>query len=160
MSVQDSIKKTYPKVVRSRVMGLLRSGDRLLMVKHSGLNKADELWLPPGGGVDFGETMTSALKKEFYEECGLNISIKDFLFSYEFISNDFHAIEHFFEVIQTGGELKKGYDPELGTNQIIEAVGFVSFEELKNMPNGYVHEIFDAVDSLDQLFEKRGIFKL
>jgi 8-oxo-dGTP diphosphatase len=55
---------------RIRVAGLLRRGDAVLLCNH----RKGELsyWLLPGGGVEEGETMEEALRRELAEECGLS----------------------------------------------------------------------------------------
>jgi ADP-ribose pyrophosphatase YjhB (NUDIX family) len=47
----------------------LRRGDAVLLCNH---RKGDQsYWLLPGGGVEEGETMEQALRRELAEECGL-----------------------------------------------------------------------------------------
>ena len=55
---------------RIRVCGLLTKGERLLLLRHEKHGRA--YWLLPGGGVEHGETLEGALKRELAEECGLD----------------------------------------------------------------------------------------
>ena len=49
------------------------SGDRFLMV----FNKKRNGWEMPGGGIEEGESVEVAAKREFLEEAGYNIEILD-----------------------------------------------------------------------------------
>jgi 8-oxo-dGTP pyrophosphatase MutT (NUDIX family) len=56
-----------PKTFGSRVV--LRSGDEVLLVKHTG----GELWVFPGGGRKKNETPKDCARREIKEELGINI---------------------------------------------------------------------------------------
>ena len=105
----------YGNKVRLRVCGLCWQGDSLLLVKHKMGDKG--LWAPPGGGIEYGESVDYALKREFLEETGLKIAVNKFLFGCEFIKKPLHAVELFFDVEKVAGVLRGGYDREF---QLIE----------------------------------------
>jgi ADP-ribose pyrophosphatase YjhB (NUDIX family) len=54
---------------RLRVAALILARDRVLLVRQEKDGRA--YWLLPGGGVEPGETMEAALRRELVEECGL-----------------------------------------------------------------------------------------
>lgn len=54
---------------RLRVSALLRRGNRLLLCRHE--KGGRQYWLLPGGGVDAGETLIRALRRELAEELGI-----------------------------------------------------------------------------------------
>jgi ADP-ribose pyrophosphatase YjhB (NUDIX family) len=59
--------------IRVRVAGiLLNSKNELLLVNHK--KNGRSYWLLPGGGVEFGEDFSQALKREFMEELSLELS--------------------------------------------------------------------------------------
>ncbi|MEN7549021.1 NUDIX domain-containing protein [Rapidithrix thailandica] len=156
---EKSIITTFGHRLRSRVCGICTQGSQVLMVKHAYPGKEGYFWAPPGGGVQFGESSARALEREFLEEAGYNIAVKDFLFVNEFMEKPLHAVELFFSVEITGGELKQGIDPEMKANeQIIQKVAFLSFQEIKALPEVAVHNIFHHCQSLEELLTMRGYF--
>ena len=54
---------------RIRVSALLHRGDRILLCRHEKPGK--EYWLLPGGGVNSGESLVDALRRELLEEVGI-----------------------------------------------------------------------------------------
>ncbi|HZT45848.1 MAG TPA: NUDIX domain-containing protein [Gaiellaceae bacterium] len=56
---------------RIRVSAVLRWQDRILLCRHEKPGRG-EYWLLPGGGVNSGESLTDALRRELREEVGIN----------------------------------------------------------------------------------------
>lgn len=54
---------------RIRVSALLKRRGKILLCRHE--TAGGEHWLLPGGGVNSGETLLSALRRELAEECNL-----------------------------------------------------------------------------------------
>ena len=54
---------------RIRVAALIRRGDSVLLCNHTKHGRS--YWLPPGGGVEEGESLHEALLRELDEECSL-----------------------------------------------------------------------------------------
>jgi 8-oxo-dGTP diphosphatase len=154
--MNHEVAKMYGNRVRARVCGLCWKDDSLLMVNHSGLNNSD-FWAPPGGGIEFGQTIHACLVGEFQEETGLKIIVKNFVFGCEFIHHPLHSIELFYNVEVMSGELKIGGDPEL---QIIQDVQYLTFLQLKNLPPDQVHGVFSRVASASELQGLTGFFSI
>jgi len=155
---QNPTENPFEGKVRVRVCGLLAENDQILLLKHDGIGPAGHLWSPPGGGVEFGESLESTLKKEFEEETNLRIEVKDYLFTNEFISKKHHAIELFFRVVRISGELKLGNDPELSPGeQILSEARFFSPAELDRLPASAIHSAFDAAGARDKIAELKGL---
>jgi 8-oxo-dGTP diphosphatase len=115
------------------------------------------LWSPPGGGMQFGESIPQALVREFYEETGLTVEAGDMLFVNEFIQPPLHAVELFFLIHHFSGILETGSDPEFSEgSQIIQDVRFMDISEIKALPASQVHGIFEGCTSLEDLLAIRG----
>lgn len=152
------IKNTFGNKVRVRVMGILEEDEKVLLLKHAGIGKEHVLWLPPGGGVDFGTSLEETLIKEFREETNLSISVENFMFIHEYIKGDLHAIEFFYRVSCDGGQVKLGSDPELrDEDQILADFAFFSKEELVKMPKTHLHGAFHASDPIKEFHGYSGI---
>ena len=150
-------KNIYGDRIRVRACGLCFYNNRILLVNHSLYGSGNSFWSPPGGGVEFGETAIEAVKREFKEETGLNVEVGEMLFMNEFIQPPLHAIEIFFKILSFDGELMKGTDPEFSNQkQIIREVRFLSFEEIKMLPDKSIHSIFKKIDSFDDILKLEG----
>lgn len=133
------LKKTLQHLegkIRVRVGGLLFDDPddptALVLVEHAGIWSDEPFWTPPGGGVEFGESLKEALIREVKEETGLDIEIGPLRYVLDFVRPPLHAVSFYFEclAIDGSGTLSTGTDPELEGNQLIRAVRLVSFEEL------------------------------
>jgi 8-oxo-dGTP diphosphatase len=154
--MKKEVAKVYGNKVRVRACGVCWDDDRLLMVNHHSITPTN-FWAPPGGGVEFGQSLDASLKKEFIEETGLNITPGQFLFGCEFIQQPIHSIELFYEVNTYSGHLRTGKDPEI---QIITEVRFLTPEEISNIPIPELHGIFRFIDSPADLKNLRGFFRI
>ncbi|WP_345250351.1 NUDIX hydrolase [Nibrella saemangeumensis] len=157
---REEVTKLYGNRLRLRVCGIYSEKDRLLMVRHRGIGPTDTFWCPPGGGAQFGENAHEALVREFKEETGLDIAVGELLFVNEFMQPPLHALELFFAVKATGGQIRQGSDPEMSLDgQIIEEVRLMSFEEIKSYPPEEVHTLFQRCRSIKDVFELTGYLK-
>jgi len=133
--MNQEIIKQYGNQLRIRVCGICLQEGKILLVNHSGMNESGEFWSPPGGGLQFGESIEECLKREFLEETNTVISVGNFLKINEFIKPPLHAIELFYEVKIVSGEINNGFDPEM-EEQIIKEVKWLSFPEVFDKEEG------------------------
>ncbi len=64
--------REYPDAPRVGVGGVIVEGSRILLVKRAKAPSAG-LWAIPGGGLELGETVPEAVRREVREETGLEI---------------------------------------------------------------------------------------
>ncbi len=139
----NRVHQQYGNRIRIRVCGICVQDGRILLLNHIGVRENSDFWCPPGGGLQFGETIEECLKREFLEETNTEISVGKFFTVNEFVSPPLHAIELFYEVKIISGIPKKGIDPEM-EEQIISDLRWFDFEDLKNIP---VHNVVFQVKS-------------
>ncbi len=155
----DKIISEYGNRLRVRVCGLCIENNSILLVNHQIGDGNSGFWSPPGGGMIFGQSAEENLKREFEEETGLIVEVSEFLFTLEFLNPPLHAIELYFRVEKTGGDLIIGRDPEMPDNdQIIRNVRFMNLNDLKIIKKDDVHQVFHNCTDLDAVMNMRGYF--
>lgn len=104
----------YGGKLRVRICGLLRRDDgALLCALHQGVGPLGRLWVPPGGGLQFGEKLEECLRREFLEETGLEVAVGELHSVHEFVRPPLHAVEIFYHLTTgTAPAPVLGTDPE------------------------------------------------
>lgn len=153
-NIKKEIENIFGNKLRLRVSGICIQDDSILLIKHLAIGKKGILWAPPGGGLQFGETITETVKREFLEETGLLIEVGELIMVNEYLESPLHAIELFFKVIINSGVLKKGSDPEMSPeNQIISEIKFIPFEELALLESGTLHSMFKTYKKVSDFLQ-------
>lgn len=110
------------------------SDDALLMVHLRAPTRHQPFWSVPGGGLQHGEKLEDAVRREFLEETGLVISTGPLMYVSEFIQHPFHAVEFYFRCYREAGELITGHDPEFEPHrQIILDTDFIPLDRLSDL---------------------------
>jgi 8-oxo-dGTP diphosphatase len=111
------------KMIRVRVAGVIIRDNRILLIAHK--KNGDEYWLPPGGGIDYGESAEEALVREMKEELSLDVMVKDLVFSCDSIepTGNRHILNLFFACESEG-------QPVLGKDKILSRFGYFNADEL------------------------------
>lgn len=112
---------------RIRAAGILIKEGKILLIRHQ--KNDDTYWLLPGGGVDYGETMEESLKREFLEECNIDVEVKEMIFVSQGIApnKSRHIVHMNFVVEYINGELR------VGDEGILKEVCYLSLEELETI---------------------------
>jgi ADP-ribose pyrophosphatase YjhB (NUDIX family) len=139
----------HPKV---RVGFLIIEEGRLLLVQHKKGGRS--YWLPPGGGLRWGETLQECAQREAEEELGVKIELLEPIILCDSISpeGNRHIIHLlFFAKILEGS-------PKARKDGVLEDAGFFGKEELEGMliyPAGIREKLFHLLKG-DRAFEYLG----
>jgi 8-oxo-dGTP diphosphatase len=129
---------------RIRVGALILVDGKVVLARH---RKGERTYyLLPGGGVDRGETLADALRREVAEETGLEIDVGPLLFVSDTIdpTGSRHVVNLTFRATRTGGELTgTPADPRV---EAVEAVDPASLGALDLRPP-FAEELLKALSS-------------
>lgn len=131
--------------VNLRVSALCIREGHVLLIEHKSFAPEDpdlpaSYWILPGGGVERGETLDEALKREMLEETGLECRVGNLLFIKELLypwpglpgqGSRHHSVSLGFHCTVTGGEMRTGRDPEFpDEQQVIIRTAWIPLREL------------------------------
>ncbi len=144
----------YENKIRVRVCGLIIKNNKILLVKHR--LKGSVFYGPPGGAVEFGEDLTTTLKRELHEETNIEVTSSNFQFITEYINPPLHAIEMFYHITKWNGIIKAGTDPENKHLNVIEGVKWFTLNELKKIKTTQTHHLFHNCNNLRDILALSG----
>jgi 8-oxo-dGTP diphosphatase len=131
MSVEGPFAGASPRLaVGAAVIDLDESEPRVLLVRRAKPPLAGS-WSLPGGRVELGESLESAVAREVAEESGLVVRVGPLIEVVEVIDPPYHYVILDYACLRTGGELCAGDDAsdvmlarvdELGHLGVTEAV--------------------------------------
>jgi ADP-ribose pyrophosphatase YjhB (NUDIX family) len=91
------MEKKMPKLI---VSGIAYNDGKVLLIQR-GKRPFEGSWSTVGGKVEYGEDLEEALRREFKEEVGVDISNIKFFRNYNFIGEDGDKQLHFLTVLYT-----------------------------------------------------------
>jgi len=95
--------------IRPKVVCILRRGASILLIRATDPEDNQSFLTPPGGGVQFGESLEQAIRRELHEELGVDVSEFERLGMLEnffrFDGQDEHELVYVFAVDATATSL-------------------------------------------------------
>lgn len=136
------------KEIRPVVLGIAKRGNKILVSKGYDKIKDNYFYRCLGGGIEFLETSEQALKREYKEELGIDISVGNFLglaeniFTYE--GKKAHELILFYDIQIEDKDIKDNYHI-IDDNCEVDAY-WIDIEEFKNKNKIlYPEKIFDYI---------------
>lgn len=122
---------------RIRAAALITDGEDILLVQHVHPETGEEWWVPPGGGVETEDaSLFDCVRREVFEETGLQVSLKNVVYLREFLDSENQArnLELFVEATGFSGELTIRHVQGSGPDEhFIKDVRWVPKAELDDM---------------------------
>lgn len=121
--------------MQERVRGILIDGYKITLLKR--VKGERVFYVFPGGGVEEGEDIEAALKREMMEELGVEVSVDKTLLQRINTRYEPDQMEYFIICKTEGGDLGTGHGPEFqpdshyeGTHESIQML----ISDMKDMP--------------------------
>mgnify|MGYP000066986195 CR=1 FL=1 len=125
---------SYRQQLRLRVCGILVIDGRILVARLHSPIVDKPIWTPPGGGLTFGESLAQGVRREFFQETGVEVSVGQLVHINEMIEPPFHAVEFYFEVHRESGEPALGHDPEHPADQqLLQDLQWIPIDKLPSL---------------------------
>lgn len=122
---------------------LVENEGKFLLGKRNKKN-ANNMWVIPGGGIDWGESAEDAAKREIKEEANLDVEIVRLISVREIIAveADYHAVVFFY--------LAKPLNSDLKPQDDISELKYFSIDEIKKL---------NTVKSVQEVLTDAGFWK-
>lgn len=112
---------------RVRVAVVIVQDGKMLLVEHG--HGGQHFWIPPGGGLEFQETLAECGAREMLEETGLEVRIGEFLFVAESIPSVVYPHE---VILHCRGEVLGG-ELSLGDDECLADIRWFDRSELQDL---------------------------
>lgn len=138
------------------VRGICVKNGKLFCVKNTGYltGKPSEFWCVPGGGVDDGEDLATALKREIKEELGIEAKVGNLLYIQEYFDKRLQKIylEFFYHILNDNDFNNIDLAKTTHGQEEIAELGFIDPSINLTLPKFLSHESFENL--VDQPIKK------
>ena len=116
---------------------VIDDNERMLVVKQH--HEGRDIWMVPGGSIEEGEYGIQAAVREIKEETGLDVRIDRFLWHVEEVSERGQRFVSIYLAFPEDPSAVPclGTDPELGEEQVLREVRYMTREEIAGLENFY-----------------------
>lgn len=133
---------------RIAVRGIALYKDKLLCVRlkpyTENLKRDHSFWCLPGGGLEDGETLLEAIKREMIEETGVQPIVGNLLYVHQFRQGLKEYLEFFFHIINSRDYLNIDLADTTHGPIEIEEIGFIDVTKARVLPQFLATEPLNA----------------
>ena len=122
----------------SRVRGILIESNEIILIKR--VKPTENYYVFPGGGVEEGESLEEALRREMKEELGVEIQVGKLLVEQTLETKKGLQTEYFYYCTMSGGVVGTGEGPEFqpgneyeGTHEAVR-IPLADLKEIRLLP--------------------------
>lgn len=88
--------------------------DRVLLIQHRDRLSDRRYWVPPGGGLEPGESEEDCVRREVHEETHLDVEVRGLLLVVAHAEGEVYRQSKTYLCRVVGGEPRPGFEPEHG----------------------------------------------
>lgn len=119
--------------------GIIEHGGKFLLVRNI---VSPDFWCLPGGGIEQGEDVLSAIKRELIEETGIEPVIGNLLYVHQIQNENGYGTPEFFFYIKNGSEyLNLDINKTTHGQAELAEIKFVDIKTVKLLPSFLIEEL-------------------
>jgi mutator protein MutT len=122
-----------PKKITKRVRAIIIEQDKILLINR--IKGSNSYWVIPGGAVEPGESHEQAVKRECFEELGINIEVQNLFLQRIADKPEAKGQQEFFYLCNIiDGQIGTGQGPEFQVGTQYKGEYRIKWINLKDLP--------------------------